>query len=140
VGCRAVGDCVAVGGGYEVLEHGRWQRGGGAVPVPADGSPPADNPPDLTAVSCTPGACLAGGRYFSDTGHDFPAFVVSYSGGKWRDPVRIRLPRNAVPPSTDGPPPAQSLNAVSCTTSCTAVGTYTTTNGLEPNWAAAGPG
>ena len=139
VDCRAAGDCVAVGaGGYAVLEHGRWQRGGGAVPVPADGKP--FDPPSLTAVSCTPSACLAGGTYYSDSGNDFRVFVVSYSGGKWQDPVAIRLPGNASTGDPSGPPQFQILNAISCTTSCTAVGTYLTKNDLEPNWAAAGPG
>lgn len=139
VDCRAAGDCLAVGaGGYAVLEHGRWQRGGGAVPVPADGQPLDE--PSLTAVSCTPSACLAGGTYVSEPGHDFPAFVVSYAGGKWLDPVRIRLPGNASDGDPSGPPQFQTVNAVSCTTTCTVVGIYTTKNDLEPNWAATGPG
>jgi len=136
VGCRAVGDCVAVGGGgYAVLEHGRWLRGGNAIPVPADGEPDDSFGPNLVTVSCTPSECLAGGYYYSNTRHIFPAFVVSYAARKWRDPVEISLPRNAAPDS------GGRVTAISCTTSsCTAVGTYTTKAGLEPDWAAAGPG
>jgi hypothetical protein len=139
VSCSAPGQCMAVGGGIgELLSHGRWQ--GSNIPLPADGEPIYSYGPALTSVSCTPTACLAGGTYFSETRGTFPAFVVSYSGGKWRDPVEVRLPGNASTGDPSGPPEFQTLNAISCTTSCTAVGTYTTKNDLEPNWAATGPG
>jgi hypothetical protein len=139
VGCRAAGDCVAVGGAVStVLEHGRWHAVAVGSVVPPDGRPVTSYWPDLTAVSCTKTACLAGGTYFSNTRDIFPAYVVSYAGGTWRDPVAIGLPGNAS--AGDDPPPYQTLDAVSCTTTCTAVGTYTTRTGLLPGWAAAGPG
>ena len=140
VSCSAPGQCMAVGGGSgELLSHGRWQ--GLNIPLPPDGEPIDSYGPDITSVSCTPSACLAGGRYFSETRGIFPAFVVSYSAGKWRDPVEVRLPRNASPGGSSAPPQSQSLTAVSCVrSSCEAVGTYETRTGLFPDWAAAGPG
>jgi hypothetical protein len=139
VGCRAAGDCVAVGGAVSTaLEHGRWHAVAVGSVVPPDGRPVTSYWPDLTAVSCTKTACLAGGTYFSNTRDIFPAYVVSYAGGRWRDPVAIGLPGNAS--AGDDPPPYQTLDAVSCTTTCTAVGTYTTRTGLLPGWAAAGLG
>jgi hypothetical protein len=138
VSCQPSGFCVAVGnsdGGalYTVLSNGRWQPSKYMTTVPADGSSG-----QFTAVSCTAHACLAAGIYYpNNASRVAPPFAVTFSGGRWRDPVRLPLPRNSVHPKVGS---VISTGAVSCfsSTSCTVVGLYDTSK-LVAGWADTGP-
>lgn len=139
VSCLSPTSCLAIGdaGGpvYTIFEHGRWRRPRYMTTVPAGGSQPV-----LKAVSCVQGSCLAAGTYIQQGKRiTRPAFVVTFSRGRWRDPARVRLPRDLVPP---GGTLAQVIDAtaVNCVSSasCTVMGLYDTKNAFR-GWAATGP-
>jgi hypothetical protein len=72
----------------------------------------------------------------SNTNLTVPPFAVTFPGGRWRDPVRLPLPRNAARP------PVGSVivtGAVSCvsSTACTVMGLYDTAR-IFSGWADTG--
>ena len=126
VSCAAPGDCAAVGSyvadqdteeGLLLDEStGVWGSGDEAA-VPGNGSG------YLRSVSCSsPGECTAVGAYFDDAGVAH-GLLVSESSGMWGAGVEANAPANAGKVVALGP--------VSCSSpgSCTAVGTYTDTQG-----------
>jgi hypothetical protein len=140
VSCQSPVSCLAVGDTtgpavFTVFDHGRWQRPRLMTTVPAGGYNPR-----LTAVSCTQRSCLAAGTYAREGAHlTLPAFAVTFSRGRWRDPVQLPLPRNAARPG--GPVnPIIETGAVSCisSTSCTVIGLYDTET-IFSGWVATGP-
>jgi hypothetical protein len=133
VSCLAVGNDAEFGGLYTVFHDGRWQPSRYLTTAPGGGDLPR-----FTAVSCTARSCLAAGTYhLPDTNLTVPPFAITFSGGRWRDPVRLPLPRNAARP------PVGSVivtGAVSCvsSTSCTVMGLYDTAH-IFSGWADTGP-
>jgi hypothetical protein len=140
VSCPTARFCLAVGsylfgfGSFSVLfADGHWQRARTLTVAPRGSS----GPDLVTTVDCLPAVCLAGGTYGVPNTTVTLAYVVTFARGQWQDPVRIRLPRNAASLFYQYPTP----EAVSCvsSTSCTAVGVYTTRRGPFEAFSAAGP-
>lgn len=146
VSCESARVCLAVGwwGDGDSLSvtftHGHWQR-----PVGVTTGPRGSYLPTINTVSCTPVACLAAGdTLFLVPGLNLP-YVVTWSGGRWRDPKVIRLPRDAMTAAGDPSAQEEQLSqtaAVDCAsaTSCTVVGLYNTRSGFYRGWVATGPG
>jgi hypothetical protein len=142
VSCQPSGSCLVIGDAngvplYTVYDHGQWRPSRFITTAPAGGYILS-----ITAASCARHSCLAAGDYYAADaqGHPTPrVFVVTYSGGRWRDAVRIRPPRNAVRPEGKVAP-IIGTGTVSCIsdTSCTVAGQYDTETAFR-DWAATGP-
>ena len=133
VSCLAVGNDAEGGALYTVYHQGRWQPSRYLTTAPADGGGPR-----FTAVSCTARSCLAAGTYhLSHTNLTVPPFAVTFSGGRWRDPVRLPLPRNAARPPVGSIIVTGAVNCAS-STSCTVMGLYDTSH-IFSGWADTGP-
>lgn len=132
VNCRRPGSCVAVGryapAGAAVLGEpaalaltesaGRWGRPAEISAAPKGAVGPPD---DVESVSCTRTSCLAIASYFDGATSGW-WMSLTYQGGRWGHPVKIRLPANAAFSAQNGAP--ASVDCVSAT-ACSAVGSYT---------------
>ena len=129
--CTSATSCVAVGeyssarrgqvGLIATLAHGRWSER--AAPVPNDA---VANPLEaLTSVSCRSGLCVAVGYYSAHNGTR--PLVELETNGTWRIAGALVLPTGGRPGQID------ELDSVSCasSSSCVAVGEYTTASGLR---------
>lgn len=111
VSCAPGGDCAAGGRYFDASfrahafviteRNGRW---GTAIEVPglAALSPKNSN---VSAVSCAPGGCVAGG-YYQDAASRDHAFVANEKNGRWSRLVRIFSASKA--------PSARKVGSLSC--------------------------
>lgn len=127
VSCWLV-SCVALGSYTAARDHqtavatsdngSGWQRVVNVVAAPGR----KRRQPDATleSVSCTAVGCTAVGGYQTKAGGDAPV-AVTESGGRWDQPVRVRLPGDA----GTGRKLRAALRSVTCLDRrCTAVGVY----------------
>jgi hypothetical protein len=130
--CSSALSCAAVGayrdatgrdrGLLETLAGGTWTAS--EPPLPPNGA--RDSPSNLDAVSCPrDGWCTAGGVY-EDVSRGTDVFLDTLSGGEWVA-QQAPLPTDAATGSAAG----SSLQSIDCTGvgSCTAVGSYTQSDG-----------
>jgi hypothetical protein len=125
--CTRPGSCVAIGDYQDIIgdtlgfaateSGGSWHR---AIKLRMPLNASANPAVAVSSVSCgRTGFCMAGGRYFDNTGA-FQAVAVTESAGTWQLGTEITLPSGAAAG------PQADINAVACPSAgtCLAVGRY----------------
>ena len=140
--CPPSGSCVAVGSYQDSTFHGQAMvvtESGGVWGTPSEvvlpERPEANPEAVLASVACSAaGTCVAVGRYDQE-GKGSQAMLAHASGGAWSAAGLITPPENATSGNT-------GLASVACPAMgvCSAVGSYTSTNPLDPALALSGSG